>query len=95
MENMHDIPYVRKEQIGPEVCVSQLVECLLVGKISALLYGERLLQVVSTMTMACDVVVRELGSQRDEMVLGVQVLAGANREAMAIANATGKTTMEQ
>lgn len=58
VENMHDIPYLRR-QVGPEV--------------------------VAAMTAAVGAVV----AAADGIPVGVQVLAGANREAISIAHATG------
>lgn len=58
VENMHDLPYLRRE-VGPEV--------------------------VATMTRTVQAVVDAVG----DLPVGVQVLAGANRAALAIAHATG------
>ncbi|GMR30083.1 hypothetical protein PMAYCL1PPCAC_00278 [Pristionchus mayeri] len=63
VENMHDLPYVRAEKIGPEI--------------------------VSSMSMACSTVASVCHHGKKDIVLGVQILAGANREAMAVAHATG------
>ncbi|KAK6033467.1 BtpA family protein [Ostertagia ostertagi] len=46
-------------------------------------------EIVSSMTMACQTVSESLGSQREEMLLGVQILAGGNKEALAVAHCTG------
>ncbi len=59
IENMHDVPYLRKN-IGPEI--------------------------VAVMTRIAQAVREEV-----EIPFGVQILAGANREAMAVAHATGGT----
>ncbi|GMT05386.1 hypothetical protein PENTCL1PPCAC_27560, partial [Pristionchus entomophagus] len=63
VENMHDLPYVRADRIGPEI--------------------------VSAMSMACSTVASVCQQGKKDVVLGVQILAGANREAMAVAHATG------
>ncbi|GMT31847.1 hypothetical protein PFISCL1PPCAC_23144, partial [Pristionchus fissidentatus] len=63
VENMHDLPYVRADKIGPEI--------------------------VSAMSMACSTVASVCREGKKDMTLGVQILAGANREAMAVAHATG------
>jgi len=57
LENMHDVPYMRRE-VGPEV--------------------------VAGMTLVAERVKREVGKP-----LGIQVLAGANRAALAVAHAVG------
>ena len=57
LENMHDVPYLRRE-VGTEV--------------------------VAAMTVVADAV-----REAVEVPLGIQVLAGANRAALAIAHATG------
>lgn len=46
-------------------------------------------EITSSMTMACQMVTNALGKQRDAMVLGVQILAAANKEAVAVAHCTG------
>jgi hypothetical protein len=60
IENMHDIPYLHTESVGPEI--------------------------VSTMTAACSQVRRLC----PELPLGVQILAGANKQALAVALAAGE-----
>ncbi|XP_064639898.1 uncharacterized protein F13E9.13, mitochondrial-like [Lineus longissimus] len=55
LENMHDIPYMHTESVGPEI--------------------------VATMTAVCSQVRRLC----PEMPLGVQILAGANKQALAVA----------
>ncbi|CAI4227353.1 unnamed protein product [Auanema sp. JU1783] len=62
VENMHDIPYLKKP-IGPEI--------------------------VSGMSLACQEVNNVLGSRRKKFVLGLQILAGCNEEALAVAHNTG------
>lgn len=61
VENMHDIPYLHTQDVGPEV--------------------------VSVMTRAC-ASVRQVF---DSGPVGVQVLAGANKQALAIALAAGRS----
>ena len=61
VENMHDVPYLHTNAVGPEV--------------------------VATMTMACSKV-RETFTRGP---VGVQVLAGANEQALAVAQAAGMT----
>lgn len=46
-------------------------------------------EIVSSMTRACAEAVHVLGSDRNRFLMGVQVLAGANREALAVAQSTG------
>ncbi|CAH1779602.1 unnamed protein product [Owenia fusiformis] len=58
IENMHDIPYLHKYHIGPEVTASMARVC------------------------------RDVRSMYPTMPLGVQILAGANKEALAVAKAT-------
>ncbi|VDP22833.1 unnamed protein product [Heligmosomoides polygyrus] len=48
-------------------------------------------EITSSMTMACQMVTNTLGKQRDAMVLGVQILAAANKEAVAVAHCTGRS----
>jgi membrane complex biogenesis BtpA family protein len=57
VENMHDVPYLRRD-VGPEI--------------------------VAAMTAVTSAVVAEAG-----LPVGVQILAGANRAALAVAHATG------
>ena len=59
MENMHDRPWQRPEQLGPET--------------------------VASMATICSAIRRE----HPGLPLGVQVLAGGNREALAVAKAAG------
>ena len=60
VENMHDAPYVKNDQIGPEV--------------------------VAAMTV---VATRVRASFPSNKPVGVQILAGANKEAVAVAHAAG------
>ncbi|WKY14256.1 hypothetical protein Q1695_000084 [Nippostrongylus brasiliensis] len=46
-------------------------------------------EITSAMTMACQAVSDALGVRRKQMLLGVQILAGANKEAIAVAHSTG------
>ncbi|VDK65091.1 unnamed protein product, partial [Cylicostephanus goldi] len=46
-------------------------------------------EIVSSMTLACQTVVDTLGPKREKMLLGVQILAGANKEALAVAHCCG------
>ncbi|XGW34994.1 hypothetical protein V3C99_018773 [Haemonchus contortus] len=46
-------------------------------------------EIVSSMTLACQAVSQTIGQQRDQMLLGVQILAGANKEALAVAHCSG------
>lgn len=46
-------------------------------------------QVVASMTRVCFEAVKSLGNQRSNFKLGIQILACANREALAVAQATG------
>lgn len=48
-------------------------------------------EIVSAMTRICVEAVRSLNkTERDQLLLGVQVLAAANKEAIAIAQSSGK-----
>ncbi len=57
VENMHDVPYVKSTEVGPEV--------------------------VASMTRACC----ELRKIVEDKPIGIQILAGANEAAMAVAQA--------
>ncbi|KHJ81339.1 hypothetical protein OESDEN_18975 [Oesophagostomum dentatum] len=46
-------------------------------------------EIVSGMTLACKTVTETLGEKREKMLLGVQILAGANKEALAVAHTNG------
>ncbi|CAJ0583733.1 unnamed protein product, partial [Mesorhabditis spiculigera] len=46
-------------------------------------------EVVAAMAISCEEVTNLFGSKRDAMSLGIQILAGCNEEAIAVANATG------
>ncbi|KAH7727677.1 hypothetical protein AAVH_04721 [Aphelenchoides avenae] len=46
-------------------------------------------EIVSAMTRACVEAVHVLGSDRNRFLMGVQVLAGANKEALAVAQSAG------
>ena len=59
MENMHDVPYVQSDSVGPEVTAMMTAICI---------HVKRLLK---------------------PSPVGVQVLAGANKQAMAVAKAAG------
>ncbi|KAI6181490.1 hypothetical protein M3Y98_00834900 [Aphelenchoides besseyi] len=61
-ENMHDLPYSRSEDLGPEI--------------------------TAAMTRVCLDARNEL-LKRSELLLGIQVLAGGNEKAMAVALAAG------
>ncbi|KAL3080263.1 hypothetical protein niasHT_034237 [Heterodera trifolii] len=62
VENMHDLPYQKGIDHGPEVC--------------------------ATMARLCSACAHTLGAnRRRRMLLGVQILAGANRAALAVAQA--------
>ncbi|KJH41598.1 BtpA family protein [Dictyocaulus viviparus] len=45
-------------------------------------------EITSSMTLACQAVSETLGQRRKDMLLGVQILAGANKEALAVACCT-------
>jgi membrane complex biogenesis BtpA family protein len=60
IENMHDIPYLRQEKVGPEI--------------------------VASMTTACAEVRKNFPKEKP---IGVQILAGANEAAIAVASASG------
>ena len=59
VENMHDVPYVQSDSVGPEVTAMMTAICVEV---------KRLLK---------------------PSPVGIQVLAGANKQAMAVAKAAG------
>ena len=59
VENMHDVPYVQSDSVGPEVTAMMTAICIQV---------KRLLK---------------------PSPVGIQVLAGANKQAMAVAKAAG------
>ena len=59
LENMHDIPYVTKSAVGPEVTASMSVIC------------------------------SEVRRECPDLPIGVQVLAGCNTQALAVALAAG------
>lgn len=46
-------------------------------------------QVIASMTRVCCEAVKALGTERSNFKLGVQILACANKEALAVAKATG------
>ncbi|KAK5982499.1 BtpA domain containing protein isoform 5 [Trichostrongylus colubriformis] len=46
-------------------------------------------EITSSMTLACKTVSETLGQRREKMLLGLQILAGANKEAIAVAHCTG------
>lgn len=66
---MHDLPYLRAHQLGPEVTACMVAACL---------------ESVNT-----------LGGDRSKLLLGVQVLAGGNEQALAVAKAAGRTHHSQ
>ncbi|KAL5020997.1 hypothetical protein ScPMuIL_000152 [Solemya velum] len=59
VENMHDVPYLHTEQVGPEVTAAMAVIC------------------------------SEVKKTFNQGPVGVQILAGANRQALAVAKAAG------
>lgn len=65
VENMHDIPYLHTNAVGPEVTAAMSVVCSEVRKVFA------------------------------PKPVGVQVLAGANRQALAVALAAGRNTFTE
>ncbi|KAK6751223.1 hypothetical protein RB195_002915 [Necator americanus] len=46
-------------------------------------------EITSAMSLACRTVTETLGKKREQMLLGVQILAGANKEALAVAHCNG------
>ncbi len=47
---------------------------------------------MASMTAASLVCVDELGSERQDMLVGIQILAAANKQALAVAHAAGFST---
>ena len=59
VENMHDVPYMQSDRIGPEITAVMTTICLQVKQLMK------------------------------PSPVGVQILAGANKQAMAVAKAAG------
>ena len=59
IENMHDVPWLPREQLGPETTASMAAICAAVRR------------------------------ENPGLPMGIQVLSAGNKEAMAIAKATG------
>jgi membrane complex biogenesis BtpA family protein len=57
IENMHDVPYLRRDAVGPEITASMTA-------------------------VAC-----ALRQQHPDFTIGIQILAGANKQALAVAHA--------
>ena len=74
IENMHDTPYLRRN-VGPEIVASMTAICAAVRGAIHIPFG------LLTYTL--------LFPTQHLYMLGIQILAGANKEAIAVALATG------